>query len=222
MQPLLFYRPGTCSLSELIVLEWIGKPYTLCRVTREEQASPEFLALNPAGTVPVMRFGDTVVYENNALLAYLADTHPELELAPRSGTLERAHLDQWLAYLDSGFHAAHFPFFKPGRFLADETQHDALRETSKQRVQEHLARLDKHLVGRYTVLGPRRTVVDAYMAAMVRWGRKFCDYAKDYPDLDRYLVALDQDPGVARAKHIESFGTPPPKDGLAEHVAFPG
>ena len=220
MKPLLYYRPGTCALSELIVLEWIGAPYLLCRVTREEQQSDAFRQLNPNATVPVMRFGDAVVYENNALLAHLADRHPDLDLAPPSGTLARAELDQWLAYLDSGFHAAHFPLFKPSRFLEDEAHHEALRETAKTRVGEHLGFLDRHLAGKRWALGSARTVVDAYLAAMARWGRRFHDYESRFPELDRYLKTLDDDPGVASAKSIESAETPAPRGEHFEHVPF--
>ena len=33
----LYYSPGTCALADHIVLEWIGKPYELQRVSKEER-----------------------------------------------------------------------------------------------------------------------------------------------------------------------------------------
>ncbi len=36
----LYYLPGACSLADHIVLEWIGHPYEIHRVARDELRSP--------------------------------------------------------------------------------------------------------------------------------------------------------------------------------------
>jgi glutathione S-transferase len=43
-------------------------------------ATPEFLAINPRGQVPVLRDGEVVVYESLAILAYLDRKYPEPRL----------------------------------------------------------------------------------------------------------------------------------------------
>src|SRR3546814_11876522 len=63
----LYYSPGTCSLADHIVLEWIGKPYEAIRVSRDDRKSPEFLRLNPAGAVQVLQDGDWVLTQNMAV-----------------------------------------------------------------------------------------------------------------------------------------------------------
>lgn len=204
MEPLLFYRPGTCALAEMIVLEWLGRPYRLCRVSKADTASPAYLAINPNGTVPAMRFGDLVLYENNALLAHLADTHPESGLAPRPGTQERAILNQWMSWFDSGYHVSHYPIFKAERFHDDPALHPALQQKAHQRVARHLQYLNSHLAGKDFFMLGQRTVLDAYFVAIGRWSRRFHDYAQLCPNVDRYLTRMDTDPGVAQAKAIEA------------------
>ena len=67
-----------------------------------EARAPELLAKNPNGRVPILEDGDFVLWESNAMLAYVATKADRLDLAPTSPR-ERADVDRWLA-----FHAAHF------------------------------------------------------------------------------------------------------------------
>ena len=70
----------------LLTLEVKGLGYELrlIQFSREEQRSPEHLALNPRGKVPVLRDGDYVLSESLAIMAYLDRKHPEPPLFGRS------------------------------------------------------------------------------------------------------------------------------------------
>jgi hypothetical protein len=48
--------------------------------------APEYLAINPMGKVPAIRHDATVVTENAAICAYLADAFPDAGLAPPPGS----------------------------------------------------------------------------------------------------------------------------------------
>lgn len=64
--------------------------------------TPEMLAKNPNGKVPVLEDGDFVLWESNAMLGYLSARAGRADLAP-SAARERADVDRWLAW-----HNAHF------------------------------------------------------------------------------------------------------------------
>lgn len=64
--------------------------------------TPEMLAKNPSGRVPVLEDGDFVLWESNAILGYIAGKADRADLAPTQPR-ERAEVDRWLA-----FQAAHF------------------------------------------------------------------------------------------------------------------
>jgi len=55
------------------------------------QRTPEYLALNPEGLVPVLVDGGQVVRQSLAIIEYLEETHPSPPLLPRA-PLERAQV----------------------------------------------------------------------------------------------------------------------------------
>jgi glutathione S-transferase len=57
--------------------------------------TPEFLALNPNGLVPVVRDGDFVLWESNAICRYLAAKHGRGDLLPPD-LQQRAVVEQWM------------------------------------------------------------------------------------------------------------------------------
>ncbi|WP_414448240.1 glutathione S-transferase family protein [Burkholderia sp. 22PA0099] len=56
---------------------------------------PEYLSLNPNALVPVLRDGDFVLWESNAILRYLANREGSTALYPQDSR-QRALVDQWL------------------------------------------------------------------------------------------------------------------------------
>ena len=57
--------------------------------------SPEFLALNPQGLVPVLRDGEAVLTESNTICRYLAAREHRADLLPEA-PLARARVEQWM------------------------------------------------------------------------------------------------------------------------------
>lgn len=67
---------------------------------RKEHKSPEFAALNPMQKVPVLVDGDFVLWESNAILAYLAANFPETNALP-TDIKGRADVDRWMHWQSS-------------------------------------------------------------------------------------------------------------------------
>lgn len=57
--------------------------------------TPEFLALNPNGLVPVIRDGDFVLWESNTICRYLAARNGRTDLLP-ADAMPRARVEQWM------------------------------------------------------------------------------------------------------------------------------
>jgi glutathione S-transferase len=104
---------STCAQKVRLVLaekglEWTGHHLNLRRF---EQLSPQFLALNPAGVVPVLIASGQVLTESRLINEYLEDAYPQIALAP-ADLFARARMREWTRYSDEILtHAIKLPSF---------------------------------------------------------------------------------------------------------------
>jgi glutathione S-transferase len=79
-----------------------GVPFEL-RLEREADRRPEFLALNPAGEVPVLvEEDDTALADSSAICEYLEETRPEVPLLG-STPAQRAETRRLVGWFDGKF-----------------------------------------------------------------------------------------------------------------------
>ncbi len=67
----LYYMAGACSLVPHTALEWSGVAYDAQAMKLADTKTPEYLALNPQGAVPLLVDGEFVLPQNVAILSYL-------------------------------------------------------------------------------------------------------------------------------------------------------
>src|SRR4028118_1637437 len=82
---LLDCSPGACPAGIHVVMEEIGKPYGLKKVSLKdgEQHKPEFQKINPKAKVPtLMRDDGSVLTESPPIASWLALTNPDKRLLP--------------------------------------------------------------------------------------------------------------------------------------------
>lgn len=179
----------------MVLLRLSGLPFSVCRVAREERWEEPYLSINAKGQVPAADVGDgRVLTENAAILLHVA-ARAGGEWLPADGTVERDELNYWLSWLDSGFHSSFGPFFKPQRFLPDESQHAALKEAAKAAIAGAYDELEKHLGQRDWMLGEGLTLLDPYVFAMTRWGIPVLGGIERWPGVSAHrerLLALDE------------------------------
>ena len=198
----LFYMRGASSLADHIVLEWARQPYEAVRMDRLGIKTPEYLALNPTGVVPLLVHGDFALTENVAILGYLSDLHPHLQLTGDGSPRSRAEVMRWLGYLNSDVHKAFRPIFFPRRYLPDDGLAAQLAATARSHVREYMQRLDAQLEGREWLTGTR-SIADAYLFVMLRWaiGTKVGLYG--FENLMAFVRRMHTDEGVHAALMIE-------------------
>src|SRR5262249_46579521 len=111
----LYYAPHTCSLAAHIALEEAGAEYSTVHIDfgREEQRSPEYLAVNPKGRVPAMVTDRGILTETPAMLAFIAQSFPRAHLAPLADPFAFAQVQAFNSYLCST---------RSGRNRRDEAQ----------------------------------------------------------------------------------------------------
>ncbi len=77
----LWHCPDTRSFRVLWALEELSIPYELHLLPFPPRTrAPDYLEVNPLGTIPLMRHGDTFMTESAAIVQYLATRHAPNEL----------------------------------------------------------------------------------------------------------------------------------------------
>lgn len=103
-----FYAPGSCSRATLICLEETGAPYKaqLVSFMQRENRTPEFLALNPKGKIPVLLVDGKPLTETVAIVDWLNSAFPDAGLMPPTGdAFAKAKALSDLAWASSALHA---------------------------------------------------------------------------------------------------------------------
>lgn len=106
------YRPSGNGYKIRLLLTQLGIPYTYIEknILQGETRTPEFLAINPNGRIPVLELEPGIyLSESNAILLYLSENTPFLP----SDRLERAYVNQWLFFEQY----SHEPYIATSRFL---------------------------------------------------------------------------------------------------------
>lgn len=201
---ILYYTPGTCALGCMILLRRTGLDFSVCHVAREARHAEPYLSINPRGQVPAADVGGgRILTENSAILLHIAAKAGGSWL-PSDASEARDRVHYWLSWLDSGFHVAFYPIFKPQLFLEDESLHADLRETAKLKVAQAYAMLDAHLGAHEWMLGDAPSLLDDYVFAMSRWGIRIFDGIDRWSHVHAHRERMLSDDAVKFGLGVES------------------
>ncbi|TAG04686.1 MAG: glutathione S-transferase family protein [Burkholderiales bacterium] len=214
----LHYFPSNASITPHILLEELGVPFKLELVDRASGAhkTPQYLALNPNGLIPVLIDGDLVLYETAAIALHLVDTHPTCGLAPPLGTAQRAHFYKWLMWMTNTLQAALIMYFYPERYVpdGDVAAADALRMLTQRKIGGYLRQLDDQFAahGKPWLVGDAYSAADVYAFMLCRWTRGFsgdaAKPARDHAHVGPFLQRMLQRPAVQRVIATERLSPP--------------
>lgn len=103
----LYTHPQSRGRNVVWMLEECGAEYeTVLMNFGEDLHSPAYLAVNPMGKLPALKYGDTVITEASAIITFLADLFPQAKLAPAQVDGQRGEYYRWLFYTASSVEAA--------------------------------------------------------------------------------------------------------------------
>lgn len=200
----LYYSPGACSLSDHIVLEWIGQPYEAVRLSSKQRQSPEYLAINPAGAVPAFEDDGWVLTQNAAILNYLADRFPEAGLGGDGSLRGRAEVNKWLAMANADIHPAFHPLFGAPAYLQDPALVELSKQAARNKLRVMFERVDRQLAGRDWIAGSR-SIADPYLFVVTRWALAMDVDLTGLDHLHRFFDRMLADAGVQRALKQEGL-----------------
>lgn len=130
---------------------------------------PAYRTMNPHGKVPTLCDDDTVVWESDAIIRYLAARYGSGRLWPEDPG-ERAKVDQWLAWANSALYRDWIDLFWMCVRTPIEQQDTAIIESLRRRTAERYSLFDSRLASYPFIAGQQLTLADiAAGMTLYRW-----------------------------------------------------
>jgi glutathione S-transferase len=181
------------------MLEEVGQPYrTEVLEFGPAMKSAAYRRINPMGKVPSLCHGSTVVTEEAAICAYLADVFPQAGLAPASATALRGPYYRWLFFAAGPIEAAasnralglSVPAGREG--MMGYGTYELAMEVLEQAVS----------AGEYLV-ADRFSAADVYLGSHIGFGMQFGTLERR-PAFERYWSRLNARPAKQRADQLDN------------------
>ncbi|MFI4966811.1 MAG: glutathione S-transferase family protein [Caulobacterales bacterium] len=182
----LYFAPGASSMAPHIALfetgaSFEGRPISF---RKQENKSPQFLAINPLGQVPVLVIDGRAMTEVAGILFYIAKTYPEAALFPED-TEGQAHVVSWMSFIAATLHPA--------------------RRQGLDHARTIYALADQRLGPRDWAVGNRCSIADIHLFRLFwRFLNSLKPPAEEFPNLNRLHDRMMQRAAVQRTLHVEA------------------
>jgi len=189
------YLPSGNGYKVRLVLRQLGLPYELVEldIKRGETRTPEFLAKNPNGRIPLLEIpGQGFLAESHAIVSYLAEGSA---LVP-ADRLERARMWQWLCFeqynLEPNIGTARFWIASLRKSEAELGEKLAEKRRNGQAA---LAVLEQGLAGRDFLVGNRYSLADIALYAYTHVAPEGGFSLEPYPAIRAWCARVAAQPG---------------------------
>jgi glutathione S-transferase len=167
-----------------LAYEHIDLPY-LGGATR----TPQFLALNPNGHIPVVDDDGVLVWESMACALYLAErfkSHGRILLAADNWA-EQAEILRWSFWVVNECEKEALAFLMHGVLMPLERRKPELAALAQRRLLGPLRVLEQHLQARPHLAGERFTVADVCVASVIAWVQSASELMAQCPGVEEWL-----------------------------------
>ena len=207
----LYSFPTPNGIKVSAMLEETGLPYEAHTISimKNDQMTPEFLALNPNNKIPALIDPDgpdgeaVALFESGAILIYLAEKSGKFLPADAVG---RAETLAWLMWQMGGFGPMTGQFGHFHKFAADKTSDSYAKDRYTDEVRRLLRVLDAHLEGRDFVAAGQYTIADMaiwpWIKAIDFYGGEEVLGLDSFTNVTRYRDLHAARPASAKAVNI--------------------
>jgi glutathione S-transferase len=195
VEPLTIYGdPGS---GNCLKVKWVAAHLGIPTLWRDvdvpggETRTPAFLALNPAGRVPIVVFPDgAVLSESNAIITHLADGSPLVPEAP----FARARMLQWMFWEQY----SHEPYIAVRRYQLHYLKRspDDLDPKLAERGADALRLMEATLGRSAYMAGPTLTLADVALVAYTRMAHEGGFDLADYPSVRAWVGRVEAGLGI--------------------------
>ena len=187
------YLPSGNSYKVRLLLSYLGIPYTHVPIDiiKGETQTPAYLAMNPAGQIPVLQLGDgRTLAESNAILTFLAEDTPYLPV----NHFDRAKTLQWMFWEQY----RHEPSIAVARYISHYApEREAELPGLRVKGNAALAVMEAHLEGRTFFAGSGPSLADISLYAYTHVAGEAGFDLSEYPHVSAWCARMAEHP-----KHI--------------------
>ena len=186
---------GNC-LKVKFVADRLGLPYDWVEISvlKGETRTPEFLAMNPAGQVPVVRFADNgVLAQSNAIILHLAQN---TDLVP-ADAFTRAQMLQWM-FWEQYSHEPAIAVLRFQKFYLKKADSE-IDPNLRPRCLKVLALMDEHLEDRRYFVGEALSLADIALVAYTRFAHQAGLDLAQYPQVADWVRRVEDELKIEHA-----------------------
>ena len=188
MLTLYDYLPSGNGYKVRLLLSQLGTPFRLVEkdILKGETRTPEFLAINPNGRVPVLELDDgRRLAESGAILFYLADGTPLLP----DDRYTRGEVLQWMFFEQY----SHEPYIAVARFWTHYLG-KAVDAEKIERGYQALDVMERHLASRRFFVAERYSIADIALYAYTHVAHEGGFDLAAYPHVRTWLARVAAEP----------------------------
>lgn len=163
----LYYSQGACSLATQVVLHELGLPVEII----DKKTVENFSALNPAGTVPVLRKGDTIFNEGAAILLHILGAK-ENALLPSTGPDRHTGIEA-IMFANATMHPAYSKLFFGANSITEEAAKQAYFDAGAAAINKLWAIVNDRIGTKNYLFGDQVSAADILLAVYSTWGQYF-------------------------------------------------
>jgi glutathione S-transferase len=200
----LYFAPGACSFVPHVALEAIkahsGQDFEpmLVKLHKGEHQTPEYLAMNPDGQVPMLVADGRPLTQIVAICEWLDRAFPQARLLPAE-PWARAQALSRLAWMNNTVHPTFTHIFRPDKFADTDGGRAEIGRVATAQFRKYLERIQAWIGGTSEL----PIVHDAYAFTLLRWGGIAGIDPASLPAYRAYVERVMQAPAVAAALERE-------------------
>ena len=181
---------GHCHRVELF-LSLLGLPFESIDVdlAQKQHKTPDFLAMNPLGQIPVLRDGELTLADSNAILVYLEARHAPGQWLPRD-PVGAARVQRWLSLA-----AGPLAFGPAAARVVQLFKRPTDPKEAIERAEGLLQLMESELGRTPFLVGERATLADVAHYAYVARAPEGLVSLQPYPAIRAWLARIEALPG---------------------------
>lgn len=201
----LYCAANTISTAVVVALNEAGIHWEPVRLdfAAGEQTTPDFLAINPKGRVPVLMTPEGPLTETGAILEYLAET--AMPGYVPADPLARARMREVMFYLASTMHVNHAHKVRGRRWASEAASLADMSARVSETMTASAAYVEGLIAGPY-LFGDDLTLADFYFYAVANWLEGDGVDVARFPRVTAFVAAMGSTRGVRRSRADGFFG----------------